>query len=128
MSPERQIQQARRRDQHGCGVMMAELAQLDDIAVKLMRVQRHWHDSDRERQLSAALACSRTVWHAIQSALADASLPLPLEVRQNLLILSVYAESKIGACEAAPDADALGSLIALTRSLAGSLKEWRDAA
>jgi len=128
MSPELQLQQARRRNEHGDDVMMAEVAQLDGIAAQLMRVQRHWHDGDRERQLAAALTASRSTWHAIQAALAEATLPLPLEVRQNLLILSVYAESKIGACEAAPDADTLGSLIALTRTLAGSLKEWREAA
>ncbi len=55
-------------------------------------------------------------------------LALPLEVQHNLLILSVYADSKISACEAAPSAETLGSLIALTRTLAGSLKEWRVAA
>ncbi len=127
MSPERQLQQATRPIRNG-DTMMAEVAQLDDIAAQLMQVQRHWHDSGREPQLAAALASSRAVWHAIQSALAEGALSLPLEVRQNLLILSVYADSKIGACEAAPDADTLGSLIALTRTLAGSLREWREAA
>lgn len=127
MSPERQLQQPQRRIP--CGdVMMAEVAQLDDIAAQLMSVQRHWNDTNRELHLLAALASSRAVWHAIQAALAEGALRLPLEVRQNLLILSVYADSKIDACEAAPDANTLGSLIALTRTLAGSLREWREAA
>ena len=60
--------------------------------------------------------------------MAEGPLALPLEVQQNLLILSVYADSKISACEATPSTDVLGSLIALTRTLAGSLKEWRVAA
>ena len=66
------------------GVMMGEATQLDAIAARLMAVQRHWNDPDRELHLAAALESSRAAWHAIQAA--------------------------------------LGSLIALTHALAGSLK------
>ena len=127
MIPEQQIQQAQRRIHHA-DVMIGEAAQLDDIAAQLMAVQRHWNDPSREAHLSVVLKNSRKVWHGIQTALAEGRLELPLEVQQNLLILSVYADSKIDACEAAPGTDMLSSLIALTRTLAGSLKEWRVAA
>src|SRR5512139_2799726 len=127
MSQEKQIQQAQRRIHHA-DVMMGEAAQLDSIAAQLMAVQRHSNDPGREIQLTAALAASRTVWHGIQAALAESTLVLPPEVQHNLLILSVYADSKISACEAAPSAEVLGRLVALTRTLAGSLKEWRVAA
>ncbi len=127
MSPEHPILQAQRSIRHA-DVMLGEAAQLDDIAAQLMAVQRHWNDPSRALRLAAALEASRSVWHAIQGALAQGALPLPSDVQHNLLILSVYADSKIGTCEANPDADTLGSLIALTRTLAGSLKEWREAA
>jgi hypothetical protein len=127
MSPEQQIQQAPPPISHA-NVMMDEAAQLDDIAAQLMAVQRNWNDPNREHQLVAALAASRYAWQAIQAALASGVLKLPLDVQHNLLILSVYADSKIDACEANPSADTLGSLIALTHTLAGSLKEWRVAA
>jgi len=127
MIPEHQIQQAQRHIHHA-DVMMDETAQLDDIAAQLMAVQRHWTDPNRPLRLKAALEASRSVWHAIQTGLAEGTLALPLDVQHNLLILSVYADSKIGLCEAKPDVDTLGSLIALTRTLAGSLKEWREAA
>ena len=127
MRPEHQIQQAQRRIHHP-DVMMDEAAQLDDIAAQLMAVQRHWNDPNRQLHLMAALEASRSAWHAIQARLAEGTLLLPLDVQHNLLILSVYADSKIGLCESTPDADTLGSLIALTRTLAGSLKEWREAA
>lgn len=127
MSQELQIQQAQRRIQHAAA-MLGEAAQLDDIAARLMKVQRNWNAPGRDAALAAALAASRAVWYGIQTGLAEGSLPLPLEVQHNLLILSVYADSKIGTCETASSADALGSLIALTRTLAGSLKEWREAA
>ncbi|HEX7970602.1 MAG TPA: flagellar biosynthesis regulator FlaF [Thiobacillus sp.] len=127
MIPEQQIQQARQRIR-SVDAMVDEAAQLDDIAAQLMAVQRYWNAPNRAAHLTAALADSRAAWHGIQAALAEGTLALPLEVQQNLLILSVYADSKISACEAVPSAEVLGSLIALTRTLAGSLKEWRVAA
>ena len=127
MSPESKNQPTPRRFSPATA-MMGEAAQLDDIAAQLMAVQRHWNDSSREFHLTAALAASRSAWHAIQTALAEGVLTLPPEVQHNLLILSVYADSKIDLCESTPSAEVLGSLIALTRTLAGSLKEWRVAA
>ena len=127
MIPEHQILRAQRHIHHVVA-MMDEAARLDDVAARLMAVQRHWNDPDRPLHLLAALQASRTVWDGIQAALAAGTLPMPPDVQHNLLILSVYADSKIDMCESAPDADTLGSLIALTRTLAGSLKEWREAA
>ena len=127
MSPEHEIQLAQRRIHH-TDSMMVEAAQLDDIAAQLMAVQRYWNAPNRTSHLAAALADSRAVWHGIQTALAEGTLDLPPDVQHNLLILSVYADSRISLCEATPDTEVLGSLIALTRTLAGSLKEWRVAA
>lgn len=127
MNQEQHIQQAQRRIRPSGG-MMDEAAQLDDLAAQLMTVQRYWNAPSRETFLADALAESRVVWHGIQAALADSTLALPSEVQHNLLILSVYADSKISACELAPNAEMLSSLIALTRTLAGSLKEWQVAA
>jgi hypothetical protein len=127
MRPEQLIQQASCHI-HPASAMMGEAAQLDEIAAQLMAVQRIWNDPNRELHLTAALEASRCAWHAIQTALAEGVLTLPADVQHNLLILSVYADSKISACEAIPSADTLASLIALTRTLAGSLKEWQVAA
>ena len=127
MSPEQSIQKAPRNILQ-TGPMMAEATRLDEIAAQLMAVQRLWNDPGRELHLAAALEASRCAWHAIQTALAEGVLTLPPDVQHNLLILSVYADSKISACEAIPSSDTLASLIALTHTLAGSLKEWRVAA
>lgn len=127
MRPEQQIQQAP-RPASCAGMMAGEAAQLDQIAARLMAVQRHWHHPERALHLAAALESSRAAWHSLQAALAEGVLSLPADVQHNLLILSVYADHKIGLCESAPSADALGGLIALTRTLAGSLRPWREAA
>jgi flagellar biosynthesis regulator FlaF len=101
---------------------------LDGVAALLMAMQRHWDEPNREARLALTLAANRKVWCDIQDALADGSLSLPLEAQQNLLILSVYANDKLDDCAAEPSANTRGSLIALTRNLAGSLREWRVAA
>lgn len=126
MIPEQPIQLVQRRVPPPN--MRGEAARLGDIAARLMAVQRYWNAPNRAAHLTDALADSRAVWHGIQTALAEGTLALPLEVQQNLLILSVYADSKVSACEVAPSTDILASLIALTHTLAGSLKEWREAA
>ncbi|OYW37027.1 MAG: hypothetical protein B7Z35_10975 [Hydrogenophilales bacterium 12-61-10] len=108
--------------------VMSEALQLDNIATRLMQVQQHWNDPGRASQLADALAASRVVWHGIQNALAESTLAIPVEIQHNLLILSVYADGKINDCEATPSTEGVGSLAALTRTLAGRLKEWRVAA
>lgn len=127
MSPEPQIQQVQRHI-HPVGGMAGEAIRLDDMAAQLMAVQRYWNAPNRQAHLATALNDSRIVWQGIQAALAEGTLALPLDVQQNLLILSVYADSKISACEVSPSVETLGSLIALTHTLAGSLRDWQEAA
>lgn len=101
---------------------------LEGVAALLMAMQRHWNEPDRDARLALTLEANRDVWRNIQTALANGGLSLPLEAQQNLLILSVYANGKLDDCEANPSADKLGSLIALTRNLAWTLREWKAAA
>jgi len=101
---------------------------LEGVSALLMAAQRHWNEPDRDARLAVALEASREVWHDIQAALAESALFLPLEVQQNMLILSVYADGKLDEYEITPSSDKLGPLVSLTRNLASSLKEWRAAA
>lgn len=127
MTPEELIEQAQQRILAADTIMIGA-ERLEGASALLMAVQRHWTSPDREARLAIALEANREVWSDIQAALAEGSASLPLEVRQNLLILSVYAEGKINECEARPSSDAVGGLVALTRSLAGSLRDWKVAA
>ena len=97
-------------------------------AALLMAANQRWNTPARERLLGEALDASREVWKDIQQALSDDNSGVPLEIRNNLLIVSVYAESKLEELTQSPDQDKMASLIELTRSLAMSLREWRSAA
>lgn len=127
MIREHHFQQARCGHRRPCSTR-SQVVRLEELAARLMRLQRQWDQPGRDSELDAVLASSRDAWHDIQNALAHGTLSLPLEVRENLLILSVYAHSKIETCATNRDGQALSSLLALTRTLAGSLKEWRAAA
>jgi flagellar biosynthesis regulator FlaF len=108
--------------------MTIDAERLEGVSALLMAAQRHWNEPDRDARMSVALQASREIWRDIQAALAESALSLPLEVRQNMLILSVYADGKLDECETTPSSDKLGPLAALTRNLASSLKQWREAA
>ncbi len=127
MIREHHFQQARCGHRRPCSTR-SQAVRLEELATRLMWLQRQWDQPGRDTELDAVLASSREAWHDIQNALAHGTLSLPLEVRENLLILSVYAHSKIETCASRRDGQALSSLLALTRTLAGSLKEWRAAA
>jgi flagellar biosynthesis regulator FlaF len=97
-------------------------------AALLMAVNQRWNLPGREKLLNEALEANREIWHDIQQALSEDSSGVPLEIRNNLLIVSVYAESKLAEVSEHPEQEKLASLIELTRSLAMSLREWRSAA
>ena len=127
MNPDELIHQAQQQILAADTIMIGA-ERLEGASALLMAVQRHWTAPDREARLAIALEANREVWNDIQAALAGGALSLPLEARQNLLILSVYAEGKINECEARPSSDAIGALVSLTRTLAGSLRDWKVAA
>jgi flagellar biosynthesis regulator FlaF len=101
---------------------------LHGAAALLMACMSNWRAPDCEARLALAMEANHAVWHDVQDALAMDHLDLPLEVRQNLLILSVYADGKLSEFAEQPGQDKLGPLIALTRNLAASLKNWPVAA
>lgn len=97
-------------------------------AALLMAANQRWNTPARDRLLGEALEASREVWKDIQQALSDERSAVPLEIRNNLLIVSVYAEGKLEEITQHPEQEKLASLVELTRSLAMSLREWRSAA
>lgn len=101
---------------------------LDDAVSLLLDVGRYWSAPDREGRLSAALETNGEMWRDTQLALASSQTSLPVEVKSNLLIISVYAQGRLTEFAAAPSREKLASLISMTRNLAASLRDWREAA
>ena len=93
-----------------------------------MTVNQRWNAPGRDKLLAEALEANRQIWKDIQLALSSDTSGVPIEIRNNLLIVSVYAEGKLEEISQSPDPEKMASLIELTRSLAMSLREWRSAA
>jgi flagellar biosynthesis regulator FlaF len=101
---------------------------MEHSALLLMAVNQHWGGPNHAHRLETALEVSREIWRDVQLALADEASGVPIGIRNNLLIVSVYAEGKLDDIAQSPSQEKVGSLIELTRSLAFSLREWRSAA
>lgn len=101
---------------------------MEHSALLLMAVNQHWGEPNHAHRLETALDVSREIWSDIQTALSGEGSGVPSEIRNNLLIVSVYAEGKLDEIAQAPSRERVASLIELTRSLALSLREWRSAA
>jgi flagellar biosynthesis regulator FlaF len=109
-------------------ILPVDAERLHGAAALLMACMSNWSAPDREARLALAMETNHAVWRDVQEALSWEDLDLPLEVRQNLLILSVYADSKLSEFAEHPSQEKLGPLIALTRNLAATLKDWPVAA
>jgi flagellar biosynthesis regulator FlaF len=105
-----------------------DAGRLDHAVSLLMDASRYWSVPDCEGRLPIALETSKEMWRVTQLALASSETSLPAEVRSNLLIISVYAQGKLTEFAAAPSREKLASLISITRNLAASLRDWRQAA
>lgn len=101
---------------------------MEHSALLLMAVNQRWGGDGHAYRLDSALKTSREIWADIQTALSAESGGVPSEIRNNLLIVSVYADGKLDDIARAPSQEKIASMIDLTRSLAFSLKEWRSAA
>ena len=111
--------------QHNSGTV--DPKRMEQSALLLMAVNQHWGQPNHTRRLESALEVSRDIWRDMQTALSGDG-GVPSEIRNNLLIVSVYAEGKLDEIVSSPSQEKVASLIELTRSLAHSLKEWRSAA
>lgn len=101
---------------------------MEQAAILLMALNQQWGEANHAQRLETALKVSREIWTDIQTALSTEGGGVPSEIRNNLLIVSVYAEGKLDEIAQAPSQERIASLIDLTRSLAFSLREWRSAA
>lgn len=72
-------------------------------------------------EVEEALDFNRRIWDVLRRGWAEKDCPLPIEVRQNLLNLSVFMAKAELAFRAKPEGTALNSLIQVNETLAGGL-------
>ena len=101
----------------------AEAAVLMKGAALLRHVQSHWTSPDRDQALEAALRFNQRLWTFFQVALLDENNPLPPQVKEGVLRLSVFVDRRIFDVLAFPVSDKLDILIAINTNVAAGLKK-----
>jgi flagellar protein FlaF len=99
-----------------------EAAALTRCAVLLDDCRKNWDAQDRSDKLSDALRTNQMVWSILQSELVKDDNPLPIEIRQNILTLSVFIDNRIVQIMASPAPEKLKIIIDINLNLAAGLR------
>lgn len=100
----------------------AEAAVLTKAAAMMKHVQTHWTSPDRDRNLEKALRYNQRLWTFFQVALLDEKNPLPQQLKEQVLRLSVFVDRRIFEILASPASDKLDILININTNVAAGLK------
>jgi flagellar protein FlaF len=95
---------------------------LTEGALKLKQCQDHWDSKDRRTLLKHALQYNRRIWSIFQTELLKAENPLPMELRKNLLSLSVFIDKQILQATAHPSPEVLDPIININMGIAAGLR------
>jgi flagellar biosynthesis activator protein FlaF len=99
-----------------------EAGALTRCALMLSKCQNNWDASNRDENLAEALRTNQRVWSIVQSELVKDDNPLPIEIRNNLLTLSVFIDKRIIEVMAHPAPEKLKILIDINLNLAAGLR------
>lgn len=99
-----------------------EAAALERCALLLSDCRNNWDAPDRDENLSEALGINQRVWSILQAELTDKDNHLPLEIKQNLLTLSLFIDKRILEIMLQPASEKLKILIDINNNLAAGLR------
>ena len=94
---------------------------LNRAAMKLKVCQDNWDAKDRDDRLIEALKYNQSVWSIFQSELAKPENPLPGELKQNILSLSLFVDKRIIDVMSFPSPEKLDIIININRNIAAGL-------
>ena len=100
-----------------------EASLLLEAAAKLQAVRDNWRD--KPNGLPEALLFNRRLWLVFMDAVSSDDNKLPVEVRQNILNLSVFVMGEIYSLMTKPQLEHLANLIRINRGLAAGLSARR---
>jgi len=99
-----------------------EAAALTRCAIILSDCRQNWDASNRDENLNEALRINQRVWSILQSELVQDDNPLPIQIRKDILALSVFIDKRIIEMMAYPAQEKLKILIEINLNLAAGLR------
>lgn len=100
-----------------------EAAVLTKAANRLRECRDSWEDTDLKTRLAEALRFNQHLWTFFQAELTKEENPLPVELKQNILNLSLFIDKRTFETLASPSPEKLNILININLNLAAGLRE-----
>jgi flagellar biosynthesis activator protein FlaF len=99
-----------------------EASVLMKAAAKLKYCQDNWDAADRTEKLDEALKFNQLLWSIFQAELSKDDNPMPLQIRQDILSLSLFIDKRILEVMAYPLMEKLSVIININMNIAAGLK------
>jgi flagellar protein FlaF len=88
----------------------------------LKSVKENWGAPDRDHKLLEAVKFNQKVWSFFQAELSDPENPLPKNLREDILNLSVFIDKRLFEVLAYPNPDKLAIIIDIDFNIAAGLR------
>ena len=99
-----------------------EATVLTKAALKLKECQNNWDAENRDQKLDDALKFNQRIWSILQAELAKEDNPLPIQLKRDLLSLSVFIDRRILETLAYPSQEKLSIIIDINNHIAAGLR------
>ncbi|MDK9719364.1 MAG: flagellar biosynthesis regulator FlaF [Trichlorobacter sp.] len=99
-----------------------EASVLTRAGLMLKQVQVNWSAPDRDEKLLEAIKFNQKVWSFFQAELSDPENPLPKNLRQDILNLSLFIDKRLFEVMANPDTEKLNIVIDVNFNIAAGLR------
>lgn len=99
-----------------------EASALARSASILAECRDNWDAPDREEMLRAALRRNQMLWSIFQAELSDTDNPLPKELKESILNLSLFIDKRTIDIMAFPSPEKLDAIIDINLNLAAGLR------
>ena len=99
-----------------------EAAALTKAALRLKECQNNWDAADRNSMLDQALRMNQMVWTIFQSELAKEDNPLPKQLKEDILSLSIFIDKRIINILSDPAPEKLDIIINININIAAGLR------
>src|SRR5512134_1161512 len=106
----------------GMSTRELEATVLTKAGLLLKRCQESWESPDRETRLDEAIRYNQMVWSFFQSELMQEDNPLPKQLRQDILNLSLFIDKRLFEVLAYPTPEKLTAVININFNMAAGLR------
>jgi flagellar biosynthesis activator protein FlaF len=99
-----------------------EASVLSRAGLMLKSVKDNWSAPDRDQKLLEAIKFNQKVWSFFQAELSDPENPLPKNLREDILNLSIFIDKRLFEVLAFPDPEKLSIVIDIDFNIAAGLR------